>query len=225
MTIVDRFGALFDQDGLLIDTEWVYCEATIELMKEFGVAMSEGEYYDLAGMDGEGQFGVLIPRYDLDKQGVTWQQLAEIREPIVEEMFATKTLPLMPYALEALDFFNERQIPYGICSNGALPALLIKAERTGILDHVSEEHITSLDDIPGLPGKPQPHIYLRAMEKIGITRGVIFEDTAPGALAGVRAGLQCFGVPNKHTQNQKFPDVVVVCENLEEAVHKSMDYR
>ena len=67
-----------------------------------------------------------------------------------------------------------------------------------------------------IPKKPDPALYLTALERLGVpaSRCVVIEDSAAGVKAACAAGLVTVVTQNKHTREQQFPGARVVLENL-----------
>lgn len=54
----------------------------------------------------------------------------------------------------------------------------------------------------GVPAKPDPTLYLRALTALGVRadEAIAFEDSANGVMAAKRAGICCIAVPNALTR-------------------------
>src|ERR1700694_4147531 len=72
-------------------------------------------------------------------------------------------------------------------------------ERLGLLDRFSA--ISTSEG--GVPAKPEPEVYRRAVEAIGVdaTEAAGFEDSPNGIAAANAAGLFCVAVPNRMTMD------------------------
>ena len=66
--------------------------------------------------------------------------------------------------------------------------------------------------------KPDPALYLLALEKLGVAadEAIAFEDSPPGVLAAKRAGLYCIAVPNSLTKDLPLHHADRLLSSLEE---------
>lgn len=180
-------GVVFDFDGLLADTEtaWGVAEGRLfarrgrpygPAQKEIfiGLAVGDASQY-MAGLFGE--------RAD--------QIEAELRTEAAQQL--RRHVPPMPGALELISALAGRK-PLAIASNTPRDLLDLALESSGIGDLI--EVTVAGDEV--LEPKPQPHVYWRACELIGVRpgRAVAIEDSATGAAAARAAGLHVVVVPS-----------------------------
>ncbi len=215
-------GVFFDLDGLLLDTEPYQYFGWAVPLKTLGIDFPEESYKKHAGKSGKVIAQALVERYELDERfGLTPGKLLDIKRAYLHRWFRTDTFVLQPFAREALLTFSGLGIPFGICSGGPRDEILLKLDRSGLLPLIDQRQITSMDEVWG-EGKPEPEIYLLAMEKLGRDEGDAFEDTVPGAEAVVGTGkLTCRAVPSQYMEGRRFPTRYVY-KNLEQAVKATL---
>ena len=77
--------------------------------------------------------------------------------------------------------------------------------------------VQTSDDV--VNGKPNPEIYLKAMNRLGVqpAESVVLEDSSNGARAGKNAGAYTIAVPSIHTRDQDFSFCDYVASSLIDA--------
>ena len=182
-------AAIFDMDGLLIDSERIIMQACILAASELGISYTQSDYAQLIG------------RSAPDSTQVMTMQLGGVNNftkvmKRVDEILADSGnyFPLKIGALEIVKHFHAQGIPCGVASSSYQDIIKCRLSKVGILQYFSA--ITSGDEVER--GKPHPDIYLLAIEKIGIPAEacIAFEDSELGARAAIAAGLKVVVVPD-----------------------------
>ena len=98
--------------------------------------------------------------------------------------------------IAVLDLLDEKGIPYCVASNGSDEKMAITLGHTGLWDRFEGRRFSARTI--GI-AKPEPGLYWAAAEALGFAPEdcVVVEDSASGALAAKRAGMQCFGYAPK----------------------------
>lgn len=206
-------GVIFDLDGLLIDSEEFHYSAWVKVLRPLGVNFSKKEYSDYAGKQIDAAADELITKNNLK---ISRKNLVAQRKNAVIGIFENNYINLMPYAKEALEFFNNgKKIKVGLASGSASKMVELKLKSAGIYEMFSV--IVGGDDVEN--GKPAPDIYLLAVEmlKLNPIECLALEDTQSGVEAAKSAGLFCFAIPNEYTHAQNFSKADEVFESLKEA--------
>ena len=182
-----KVGIVFDNDGLLLDTEPCWTRAQEQVFARHGRVFDLDAKQALVGTAPETATRVLerlLP-------GNGAQASAEMYDLAVDEI-AAGAEP-RPGALELVQALRGRW-PLGIASNAPRRHLLTGLGRVGVKD--AFDVVIAVDDV-GVP-KPAPDLYLRVCELLGINpqRSVALEDSPPGVAAARAAGLIVIGVPS-----------------------------
>ncbi|MBP0963128.1 MAG: HAD family phosphatase [Oscillospiraceae bacterium] len=185
--------AVFDMDGTLIDSAWIWTEAKLKILTDRGYAYTPEDKYNVSFNELEGSAAYLLSHYDL---GITAEQIAKEVFEYADEMYRTR-VELMPGAKELLEKLNAMGIP--CCLATGTPILRAKAilERLGVL-HLIQHFVSSFDEGTD---KHFPDIYLMAIEKAGAdpARAVVFEDTGYSMKAAKDANLYLVGIRQETT--------------------------
>ncbi len=174
----------FDMDGCLIDSEIVYVHAWYELFQEMDIPLDLEEIMNWRGKNNR-LINERINEFvkDMDQTLL----LRKIRDDQFYQKLYNNQVNLKPYALDMLDYLDSRNVPY------ALVTSTIKEKATNVLCHFNLYHrfkfICFGDDV--LDSKPNPEIYLKAVEKSGFDKRdiLVFEDSKNGIEACNNAGL------------------------------------
>ncbi len=195
-------GAIFDQDGLLFDTEITYQRAWIEAGRRQGVTIEPelprrfcGLGRDLiAGLAREAHPELDIPLYCTTAIEIAWEnQLASVPEK-------KKGL------LEMLTFCRENGIRTAVASSSTLKVVRHNLEAAGVIGYF--DAITTGDEV--VRSKPAPDIFELAARKIGLDPRacVVFEDAFSGIRGAHAAGCGAVLVPD---QSQPTEEILAIC--------------
>jgi HAD superfamily hydrolase (TIGR01509 family) len=182
-------GAVFDNDGLLLDTEPCWTRAEAELFRRRGRTFGLEEKRKLVGTAPVTAARVLERLLDAPGSG---EALSDELYALALDEIAAGAEP-RPGAVELVAGLRGRY-PLAVASNAPRSHLLAGLRRTG-LDTVFDV-VLGVDDVA--EPKPAPDLYLRACELLGTAppSSVALEDSPPGVAAARAAGLYVIGVPS-----------------------------
>lgn len=205
-------AAIFDQDGILLDTEGYQYKGWVEVLRPLGIRLTKSEYLDYAGKTGGIIEGELRKRHGLKTEpGV----LLKEKEKLLHKWFSEQKLRVFPFVRETVRFFKRRGLKVAVASGGGRREVLLKLQRAGLAELFPI--VVTRDEVKR--GKPYPDIYLEAAQRLHVKPGdcVAFEDTQYGVEAAVGAGMVCMAVPTPWSKRQDFSKAAAVCRNLREA--------
>jgi HAD superfamily hydrolase (TIGR01509 family) len=187
LVLPGRFrAAVFDMDGLLLDTEPMWHDAERELLERRGDVFSEA---DRAASHGRslGETAIVYA----DRLGLT---AATIEQEISEIMLAhyLAGAPLHAGARALVDGLAGR-IPMAVASNTT--AVLVR-QALGAVGLAIPVVVSGMDLGRA---KPQPDVYVEACRLLGVAPAdaVAFEDSPMGVRSAAVAGLFVVGVPER----------------------------
>lgn len=182
-------AAIFDMDGLLIDSERIIMQACIAAAKQEGIEYTEADYAELIGRAGPDSTRVMTAQL----KGVDhFNRVMERLDAILVER--NNTFPLKPGALALLNYYQSQQVVCSVASSSASHHIAHRLRQVGVLDYFS--FITSGQEVE--KSKPNPDIYHLAIKKLGLAphQCIAFEDSELGAQAAIAAGLRVVVVPD-----------------------------
>ena len=180
--------AIFDHDGVLVDSLEHHQHAWLELGRRTGLPITDAFIRETFGMTNPSIFARLLGR-ELDPG--TLAKYSDMKEECYREV-ARGNVVLLPGIKALLDGLTARGVRLAIGSSGVLPNLLLTVESCGLDGRFAA--IASLEDITR--GKPDPEVFLVAAKKAGVApeHAVVFEDATFGIQAAKAAGMYAVGV-------------------------------
>ncbi len=184
-------AVIFDLDGTLVDSMWMWRNIDIEYLGRFGIPLPETLQKDISGMSFsetavyfKETFG--IPD-SLDEIKKTWNEMAFYKY--------THEVPPKPGVLEFLKRLKALGIHTGIATSNSKELAEAVVESLNISGYMDEIH-TSCEVAKG---KPAPDIYLLVAKCLGVKpeECLVFEDIPEGILAGKRAGMKVCAVEDE----------------------------
>jgi beta-phosphoglucomutase-like phosphatase (HAD superfamily) len=231
-------GIIFDCDGTLIDSERAHLASWQASIKKRYGELSEEEYYSLAGQSGTAISEKLHQKVQRDSADAILQDKQKVFENYQEQ-----GIPSIDRTVRFVRQLAEHKHRYGykmgVASAAFKDEILRNLKSLGLLD-VFEVIVSGKDDLdeyedPEGVNKPKPYIYLHAAKLLGLdpSRCVAFEDSGPGVLSAVSAGLITYAVPNAYTKYQDFspatfiinPETELDMETFFEQIHEAMAKR
>jgi len=183
-------AALFDMDGLLIDTEVIYIEAMQAAAGALGREMPIDFCHSMVGVPGH-ECNLMIEAY----YGVGFS-LAEFRQHFSVHLhrLLDAGIPVKPGVVEFLDFLAGRGLPLAVATSAGRATAEHHLGRAGLLDRFTA--LATRDDVER--AKPHPDVYLEAARRLAVApeRCLAFEDSNIGLEAAHAAGTMAFMVPD-----------------------------
>jgi HAD superfamily hydrolase (TIGR01509 family) len=184
-------AVVFDNDGLLLDTESVWTRAEQDLFKRRGVEFTAANKRELVGTSAAIAGGILERR--LGEPGRAMELIEELNVLVVSEL--EHGVEAMLGARELLHKLKQRGTPIGLVSNSPLNFVRRSLEIVGFTDRF--DVVLSAHEVAA--PKPAPDPYLEACRRLGVEPGlsvVALEDSPIGVAAARAAGLTVIGVPS-----------------------------
>lgn len=188
-------GALFDMDGLLVNSENLYWQANIQASHEAKLKTPDDMYLKLVGSTNNDMQNFYDKYFETNEQR---KHFIRRTDELVWQWTNEGKLKLRPGVQEALDFLQKRGILMAIVTSNTEAVVEHNLWMTGIRNYF-QFHL-NLDDTKtnSVRPKPAPDIYLLAAKKLGIPKAnlLAFEDSSPGLQSAVNAGIKCIMVPD-----------------------------
>lgn len=184
-------GVLFDMDGLVLDTEKLYCRFWREAALSLGFPMTHEQALGMRSLNSA------AARKKLENYFGPTADYTEIRSKRIELMDAYVTghgIDLKPGIRELLDYLHEKNIACAITSSSPLDRI-----RSHLAFHGLDSGFDALcsgHDVPH--GKPAPDIYLHGAAALGLPPEscLALEDSPPGIESACRAGCHPVMIPD-----------------------------
>jgi beta-phosphoglucomutase family hydrolase len=186
---MDKRGAIFDWDGVIINSAEHHERSWELLSTETGRPLFEGHFKAGFGMKNE----VIIPqllKWTMEPGEI--QQLSLRKEAIYREVVVERGIVALPGVEKWLQALRGAGIPCVIGSSTHRENILTTLGVLGLESYFAA--IVSAEDVRH--GKPDPEVFLTAAKKIGVEpRGsIVFEDALVGVAAAQAAGMRVVAV-------------------------------
>jgi HAD superfamily hydrolase (TIGR01509 family) len=186
-----RFDAVvFDNDGLLLDTEEAWTRAEKTLFERRGRVFGPEHKRTLLGSSGSRAAAMLEEM--LDRPGCGEVLMDELHELVMAE--ALLGAPPRRGALELVSALRAAGTPLAVASNSSREFVERVLGGAGLLDGHFQAVVT-VDDVAR--PKPAPDLYLAACAALSAEprRSAALEDSVPGVASALAAGLFVIAVP------------------------------
>lgn len=184
-------AVIFDNDGLLLDTESVWTRAERDLFERRGLDFTPQHKHELVGTSAEIAGGILERR--LGEPGRAVELIEELNDLVVAEL--EHGVEAMVGARELLHNLRQRGTPIGLVSNSPLVFVKRSLEIVGFHDRF--DVVLSAHEVAA--PKPAPDPYLEACRRLEVEPSlsvIALEDSPTGVAAARAAGLTVIGVPS-----------------------------
>lgn len=182
-------GAIFDMDGLLVDSESVWQKNWQFFANEMGVELPEEFKYEICGSSGEMMMDILRRYYHTDQP----EELhAKCKKKTFEEI--DKGVPLKEGAKEILEYFHQAGVKLAVASAAPHERIHKNLMNLGIEKYF--DAVVSGADVEN--GKPAPDIFLKAAHELQLDPEdcYVFEDAFNGIKAAHSAGCKPIMIPD-----------------------------
>lgn len=190
-------AVIFDLDGSLVDSMWIWKQIDMEYLGRFGLEPPENLQREIEGMsftETACYFKEHFPIPDpVEKIKQDWNEMAFDKY--------SREVPLKKGAEQFLGYCRDRNILLGIATSNSRELVENIASVHGLDDYFS--CIMTGCDVQ--KGKPAPDIYLEVAKRLRVNpaRCLVFEDIIPGILAGKAAGMKVCAVEDACSAAQR----------------------
>ena len=196
-------AAIFDMDGLLVDSEPLWDQAELDVIASLGVDISRRhELPDTLGL----RIDMVVDLW-FAQQPWNGPSRQEVTERIITRAIALveETKPLLPGVREAVALCKSQGLKVGLAS--ASPLHMLEKVLTMFDLRSSFDALASAEKLPY--SKPHPQVYLDCATKLGIDplNCVALEDSVNGMIASKAARMRSIVVPAH--ENQEDPRFVL----------------
>lgn len=200
----------WDNDGILVDTEHLYFQASKEISSALGLDLTESLYRKYFLIENSG-LKALLPTLGLSEEEVVIHRAK--RDQRFIELLRAKDDHLIAGVKDTLKKLHGR----------VSMAIVTSCERTHFEIIHKNSNILPLFDFLITPdtythSKPNPEPYLKALERTSLDAKdcLVIEDSERGLIAAKAAGLTCWIIPNQLTASSNFEGADKILSSVEE---------
>lgn len=193
-------AVIFDLDGTLVDSMWMWRTIDIEYLTNQGIEVPENLEAFQEELEGMGFTETAILFKERFKIPDSLEEIKNTWICMSGEKYRNE-VPLKPGVKEFLDYLKERNMKIGISSSNSRELIQMVLEAHGILEYF--DCITTCCEVKR--GKPEPDVYLKTAQGLEVEPEacLVFEDVPMGILAGKRAGMKVCAVDDAYSRKQE----------------------
>jgi beta-phosphoglucomutase family hydrolase len=193
-------AALFDMDGLMINTEPLQSQAYEAVLRDYGktpIFNSEG-VIQAVGVREKDNWELIKKSHGLDEET---EGLIQKRASVYMDILK-KNITAQPGLIDLLKLLKQHGIRMAVASSSTLEQINVVLNGLNIASYF--DAVVSAHTIAH--GKPAPDIFLLAAKRVGVDPRdcVVFEDAQSGVEAGKAAGAMVIAVPNAFTKSHDY---------------------
>lgn len=189
----NKKAVIFDLDGSLVDSMWLWKEIDIEFLGARGMELPEDFQQKIEGMSFTETAVYSKERFRLTE---TVEELKEIWNAMAMDKYAHE-VTYKPHAEQFLKYCKEQGILMGIATSNSRELVQAVSDALGFHNYI-ETIVTSCDVNRG---KPAPDVYLEVARQLQVKpeECLVFEDIPAGIMAGKAAGMTTCAVEDAYS--------------------------
>ncbi|WP_440897879.1 HAD family hydrolase [Amphibacillus sp. Q70] len=190
---MDKYGVIFDMDGVIIDSEPVYKSINEKIFNHMGIKIDdEAILHEIMGVIKQRKWELLKERYNLKESIDT---LIEIENKFFSQVELDFKKMLFPEVVSILQTLKL---------SGMSTALASSSDRKRVYSVLKQcklecyfDKVITGDDV--VNGKPNPEVFLTAAKEFELPpeNCTVIEDSTNGLLAAKRAKMNTIGIKHQ----------------------------
>ncbi len=203
-------GILWDNDGVLVDTEHLFFAANKELLNSYGLDLSEEDFFNWYLIRNIGSWHLF------QSIGLTDEQLPEIRRKR-NDIYNRKLVEAEDLAVEGIKPVLQslhKKVPMGIVTSAYRHHFETIHARLDLRDFF--DFVLTNEDYEG--SKPSPAPYLSGLSRLAIPpeECLVVEDSPRGLAAAKAAGIRCIILRHSLMKSYEFGGAYHIVDNVTE---------
>jgi beta-phosphoglucomutase len=184
-------ACIFDLDGVIVDTAKYHFLAWKRLAGKLGINFLEKDNELLKGVSRMDSLEIILQIGNMKLSDYQKQEYANLKNKWYVDYISTMTPDeILPGSIEFINELRRADIRVAVGSASKNTPMIL--ERVGIIelfDAVADGNVV-------FKAKPDPEVFLKAAEMVGIAplNCIVFEDAIAGVQAALNAGMMCIGV-------------------------------
>ncbi len=209
-------AAIFDLDGTLIDSMWIWDEVDNDYLKNRGLAIPKGLKDDISHLSFletalffKANFSIEDSPEEIMQE---WNNMAFHKY--------SSSISLKSGVIEFLDLLKASGIKTGIATSNTMMLVDTVLKKNNIFHYF--DNITTTDEVG--KGKGSPDVYFLCAKKMGVNpeECIVFEDILPAVKTAKLAGMKVVGVYDNYSENNT-AEIIQLADRYIQNFHELMD--
>ena len=181
-------AVIFDLDGTLIDSMWLWKSIDIEYLKRYNIELPHTLQDEIEGMSFTETALYFKERFNLDED---IDEIKSVWNEMAWEYYMNK-VTLKDDVVHLLTYLKENNIKLGIATSNSKELVSVIVKRFNLHEFFDTVRTSCEVD----KGKPAPDIYLKVAEDLEVDpiNCIVFEDVLNGIHGGKNAGMRVCGI-------------------------------
>ncbi|MDE5569238.1 MAG: HAD family phosphatase [Ruminococcus sp.] len=209
-------GAVFDMDGLMIDTEKLYLQYWKQAAADFGYIMEDKHVFAIRS---------LARKYSIPKlkgffgDDFPTEKIRERRTELINSHIDKYGIEIKKGLFELLDYLKSNRIKLAVATATQRDRTMLYLKRINVTDYF--DSVICGDMVTN--GKPEPDIYITASEQLGLLPNecAAYEDSPNGIKSAFSAGCHAIMIPDMTQPND---EIIPMLSAVYESLDKSIDF-
>lgn len=190
-------AVIFDLDGTLIDSMWVWNKINEDYLKNYGYTASEELQDEITHLTLTETAIYFKEKFNItskiDDMIHTWNNMAF-------DYYSNK-IKLKDGVLEYINFLRDKKIKIALATSNSIPLLEVILKKNNIYHYF--DAITTSEEVQ--KSKINPDIYLLSAKKLNVSpeECLVFEDIVQAVTGAKLAGMKVYAVDDNLPKNQK----------------------
>jgi sugar-phosphatase len=189
--------AIFDMDGLIVDSEPLWYEAAIEVLNKYDIQLNQDLYNTSIGLRTKEFLHHWFTHFN-----ISLSEIPKSEERITDIVISKveKSCITMEGVHHAIELIKKRNFKIGLASSSPISLIETVIRKTGLKDVFTIKK--SAENLPF--GKPHPQVFLDCAEELHSkpTECFCLEDSFNGLIAAKAARMKCIVVPHPDQFNE-----------------------
>ncbi|MES2777530.1 MAG: hexitol phosphatase HxpB [Bacteroidota bacterium] len=189
-------AAIFDMDGLLIDSEPLWQQAAEEVFQQYHLKITLKQYETTTGLRTKEFIEHWFNHFKLQEH-LQPRAVDDIIELVKEKI--QRQPSVMPGVQHIIEYFLKKNCAIGLATSSPRVLADVVIDQLGIRKVLGA--ISTAEHLPF--GKPHPQVYINCAAALTVspTDCICFEDSFNGLISAKAARMKCVVVPANHLSN------------------------
>ena len=201
------FTVLWDNDGVLVDTEGLYFRATQAVLRTIGIDLTAEQFKDISLRQGESALRLAA------EQGIAAERIARLRaerDRIYAESLRAQSC--VNDGVEEVLRSLHGKARMGVVTSTSRGHFDIAHAQSGVPKYM--DFVITREDCQYLKPHPEPYLTALTRHRLRPEKCIVVEDSERGLASARAAGLECLIVLSEWTKDGDFQGACKVLDSI-----------